>query len=49
MYEKKKITIKSISFSDVKNWLFCLQIELEFFALFFFSSRSDDMVGIWVS
>ena len=42
--KRKKITIKSTSFSDVKNCVFCLQIDLELFVLIIFSSRSDDML-----
>ena len=42
--KRKKITIKSTSFSDVKNCVFCLQIDLELFVLVIFSSRSDDML-----
>ena len=43
----KKITYKSISFSDVKNCVFCLQIDPEFF-LMDLLARSDDLAVMYV-
>ena len=44
--KRTKISIKSISFSDVKNCVFCLQINMESFVLGF-SARSDDLQHMW--
>ena len=44
--KRRKTTIKSIHFSDVKDCVFCLQIDKESFVMFFFPDKSDDLLPV---